>query len=137
MSMFGNISDYQTDDSVENNGVVLSFGDGRAITIRRAGGSNVDFKNLFAKKYETLDKDIEGKVIDEDEASNVMFEVYAKAVVIDWEGFKDPEGKAIPFSISNCISLFKESEEIWLQVYNNAQKLSNFRTLKAEESGNE
>lgn len=135
--MFGNISDYQTSDDVERKGVILSFGDGRTITIRRAGGSNADFKNLFAKEYGELDKSIDGKVMDEDHASDVMFNVYAKSIVVEWEGFKDTKGKVIPFTISNCVSLFKESDEIWLQVYNNAQKLSNFRALEIEESGNE
>lgn len=137
MSTFGNISDYQTSGDVENNGVILSFGDGRTITIKRAGGSNVDFKTLFAKEYGELDKSVDGKVMDEDNATDVMFNVYAKTIVIDWSGFKSPKGAAIPFTVANCVSLFKESEEIWLSVYDNAQKLSNFRALEVEEAGNE
>ena len=75
--------------------------------------------------------------MDEEHASEVMFDVYAKAIVIGWKGFKSKGGEEIPFTVSNCIDLFKESEEIWLQVYSNAQNLSNFRTLEVEESGNE
>lgn len=135
--MFANISDYQTDSNVENEGVDLGFGNGRFITIRRAGGSNTTFKTYFASEYGKLGKDVEGKVLDNDEATNVMFDIYAKTIVMDWRGWTDAKGKEIPFSVSNCITLFKEAEEIWLTVYDNAQKLSNFRSLEVQDSGKE
>lgn len=138
MIEFGNIADFQADEKAEMEGVDLSFGHGRYITIRRAGGNNAQYKNYFAQRYGELERDVNGTT-SEDQAREALYEVYARTVVIGWGGWLDKEGKAIPYSVDNCVALFKSTdrEALWDIVYNNANNFANFRLKAVADVGNE
>lgn len=126
-AIFANIDDYITSPELESEGVDYNLGKGRFITIRRAGGANEAFKLYSATKLkEFSDVDLEEDV-DEDFASEVMYDIYAKKVVMDWRGFVDAEGKEIPYSVDNCVALFNASKEIYQKVFNASNDLDNFR----------
>ena len=135
--MFGNIQDYVTDGIIELKGVDLSFGKGRFITIARAGGSNQAFKFYSANKFKSHNKEMKRGELDEAVAEATMHDIYASKVVIGWKGWTGDNGKDIPFTVKNCIALFKASPEIYRIVYEESQNLDNFRKEEVAESGNE
>ena len=135
--MFANIDDYVTDENMEVEGVDLSFGKGRFITIRRAGGSNAKFSSYVASKLRENDISVTGSAMDDDKAKGIMYDAYSKLVVLDWRGWLDEKGKAIPFSQENCLALFNSSREIYEHVVTQANTLDNFRANEVKESGNE
>lgn len=137
MVTFSNISDYVTDENVEMAGVDLSFGKGRFITIRRAGGANEDF-NIYSAQRLAAHKDaVKHKELTDDEARDAMFDIYAKKIVIGWRGWKDDNSNDIPFTTANCIALFNSSIEIYKTVFDESQDLNNFRKEEVSSLGNE
>jgi len=137
MTNFSNIDDFVTDPKIEKQGVDLDFGNGRFITIRRAGGANVEFKNRLANLIEDRTNTVTGLKTDSDDDKDILYQLFAKYIVIDWKGWKDSNGNEIPFSVQSCIELFECSEEIYSHVNVQSMKLDNFRTKQVLESGNE
>jgi len=138
MVKFGNIDDFTTDDELEMEGVDLSFGKERFITVRRAGGANKTFANHLADKFKQSESIGLGESsVDETEARAIMYNAYAKFVVIGWRGWNGSDGKPIPFTIENCIALFHESREIYDHIVKQAGNLNNFRNKEVQESGKE
>ncbi len=135
--MFANIDDYVTDKTMELDGVDLSFGKGRLITVRRAGGSNAKFSSYVAGKLRENDISVSGDAMDDEKAKGIMYDAYAKLVVLDWKGWLDEKGKEIPFSYENCVSLFNSSREIYEHVVTQSNTLNNFRAAEVKQSGNE
>lgn len=135
--MFANIDDYVTDKNMELDGVDLSFGKGRCITIRRAGGSNAKFTTYVASKLRDNEISVNGDAMDDHKAKGIMYDAYAKLVVIGWKGWLDETGKEIEFSYDNCVSLFNSSREIYEHVVTQANTLNNFRSAEVKSSGNE
>lgn len=134
--MFGNIDDYVTDEGMEIEGIDLSFGKDRFITVRRSGGANKTFANHLADKFKQSN-DLGESTVDETEARAIMYNAYASFVVIDWRGWQDEKGKAIPFTKENCIKLFNASREIYNHVVTQTANLDNFRAKEVQESGKE
>lgn len=138
MSKFGNIDDYVTDPGLELSGIDLSFGKGRFITVKRSGGANEQFTNHVANKLREQDATVVNRsAMDEEVATEIMYDAYARFVVIGWRGWKDDKGKDIPFSAENCIELFNDSREIYEHVVTQCNKADNFRTLEVKQSGKE
>jgi len=134
--MFGNIGDYQTEADIEMDGVIIPFKKGRSITIRRAGGSNQAYTDYAAMRFKETKRQTKTGDVEEDVAREVMYDIYATKVVIGWAGWKDKEGKDIPFTKQNCMKLFQESREIYAIIFEEAQNLDNFRSEEIFNSGN-
>jgi len=137
MVTFSNISDYVTDENIELTGIDLSFGKGRFITIRRAGGANTEFNVYSAQRLKQFKDAIQHDELEDDEAKAAMFDIYAKKVVIGWRGWLDDKGKEIPFTVANCVALFNSSIEIYKTIYSESQNLNNFRQEEVASLGKE
>ena len=75
---------FRSDADAEKGGVALDYGEFR-VTIARAGGANKRYAkllNLKAKPYQRL---IQLDQLDNDKAIEILMEVYAQAVVKNWE----------------------------------------------------
>ena len=134
---FGNISDLQADEMVEKEGIELAFGKGRVLIVTRSGLANRRYRTVLAramKPYTSATGVITGS---DEEVTDKLYEVYAEAVVLGWRGFKDSEGKDIPFNKSNCVELFTDAPEIFEVVRNESAKFSNFARRDTEEAGKE
>jgi len=137
MGNFANIDDYKSDEKAENDGIDLSFGNARFITITRAGSSNRKYKSVMGRLFKPHTKATGELSLSDDEANDLMKKVYAESIVVGWRGFKDESKKDIPFSKENCFELFTVSPEIFDIVREQSAKFSNFARGEAQDSGKE
>ena len=132
---FGNISDMQADPVAEETGIDLAFGNGRFITVKRSGSSNREYRACMKRVFEPHQKPGGALSTTDDVATELLKEVYAESIVVGWKGFKDGEGKDIPYTKANCIALFENADEIFDHVQTEASRFSNFARKEIEDSG--
>ena len=118
---------FATDTALEvSKGIDLDYGD-FAITIRRAGGQNRKFSSLFTQKMKPYNKQLQNGTLSEDVQKKILIDLCAEAIVIGWRGVKDADGQEMPFTRENCVKLFTDLPDLFLEVFEQAQKFSNFR----------
>lgn len=129
-SMFG------TDTELETSGVWLDFG-GPRIRVARAGGANSRFTALMAEKARQYNPQIKAEVLPENIGRKLMIEVYAEAVILDWEGMSDRDGNSLAFNRSNVIQVMTDLPDLFNLVQEHAAKMANFKRAQLEvEAGN-
>ena len=135
-ALFSNVVDLQTDPDLERDGVRLAFGNGRYITIARAGGENRKYRSVMTEAYKPHKSALERGTLDDDTAAELMRGVFAKSIVLGWEGWLDKNGDEIPYTWDSCKELFKEAPEVFSIVRDEADKFSNFARQEVADSGN-
>lgn len=115
-------------------GVWLRFPGDRAICIMRAGGSNAKFARLFQSLIRPYKRQLDAGTLDDETNDQVMHQVYAQAVVKDWEGIKDDKGKPVPYTPSRGEEFFEAFPEVFKEIVEQANKLSNFVENEIEEA---
>jgi hypothetical protein len=81
-----------------------------AVRMRRTGG-----------RVDRVDAEILDKTRDEDRV------LYARYVVVGWEGMEEPNGTPIPFTTENCMDFCNQCpSEYFDQIRNFASEPSNF-----------
>jgi hypothetical protein len=115
---------FKSNKDLELNGVPVLFGKNSRdvmikIFVRRAGGGNT----AFTQRYEVLTKPYRriiqmGKSNEiSEEMADIMRRLYAETVVVGWEGVLGPDDETeLPFTVDNCIDLFKASDEVFNEV---------------------
>lgn len=81
---------FATDVSLETEGIVIDYGNDR-IRIARAGGANKKFAKLLERRTKPFRRAIAVGAFSNDRSMDIMREVYAHAVVLDWEVNKGTE----------------------------------------------
>lgn len=128
---------FGTDKQLEQEGIVLDYGDGLELRIRRAGGSNQRFEKVTQQKFRKYDRLVKNDLLETDQMREVMREVLAETVVISWKGVTDREGNELPFTKENCIQLFKDLPDLFDDVLEQSRKASLFKqTILEEEAKN-
>lgn len=120
---FGNLEDWKTDPRAGTTGMPLELGQGRRLFIRRAGTVSREFVAACAARS--------AAGIDPDDPEEQMV-LYARSVVVGWEGITDANDAAIPYSSEACIELFRAFPEIWALVWPFANSRANFRAQEME-----
>ena len=104
---FGNLDDWKTDPRACTTGMPLDLGRGRTLFVRRAGTVSREFVAACAARSSAG--------IDPDDPDEQMV-LYARSVVVGWEGITDAKDAPIPYTAEGCIELFRAYPEIWAQV---------------------
>lgn len=106
-------SSFATNKGVEKEGVIIKYGEDTSIRIARAGGSNT----AFSRRYEVLMRPYRRLVqtgqMDQEVQAEVMRQLYAETVVRGWEGVTDQNGNDLPFTVENCVKLFKDLPDLF------------------------
>jgi hypothetical protein len=123
---------FKTDENVEKDGVWLQYGlasNGKYTSIRiaRAGGSNMKYQRLLEKKTKPYRRQLQMDMADEKVIESVLIEVYAEAVILDWENVEGPDGQMIPFSKENCIKLLRDLPDLFADIREQSTKNALFR----------
>ncbi len=126
MGKFNNINDLIADEKAEETGIDLAFGNGRFITVSRSCANNKKYKTTMARVFKPHTMTTGLITASDEEAVELLQEVYAEAIVLGWRGFKDSDDKEIAFNKENCIELFSEAPEIFDTVQREAAKFTNF-----------
>lgn len=142
MSMYGQ---FKTNKEAETKGVVLDYGDYR-VTIARAGGSNKRFAKSVEEKTKPYKRAIETDTIKPEKYIDIIHEVYAEAVILNWEvlhkgewksGIEGENGEVLPVTKENIIKVFKELPDLFDNIKADAMSISLFREkLRESDAGN-
>ena len=140
MSMY---QQFKTDTQAERKGIVLDYGDFR-VTIARAGGANKRFQKTLEARTRHLKRLIQTDSLDNEQAEPIVREVYAEAVVLDWElkqpdgswvqGIEGPGGEVLPVNKENILLTFNNLPDLFADVKEQALKASLFRSALKEEA---
>lgn len=128
---------FATDQSAEQEGITLDYGDGVTIKVARAGGSNVKFEKLVQAKLRKYERLRQNDLLEIAVLRPVLREIYAEAVVLGWDGITDKDGNAMPFNKENAIKLFTDLPDLFDDVVVQSQKAALFRqNVLDDEAGN-
>jgi len=123
---------FGTDKNLEDGGKWFDIGDNARIRVARFG--NRRHKKALADlraPYKPLL--LRGGTIPDDANDDIITESIALAVLLDWEGLLDKDGKTIPFSVDACrdaLTTYKDFLELVSQL---SLDSTNFRTQMQEE----
>lgn len=138
MSMYGQ---FQTDTSLESQGIVIDYGTFR-ITIARAGGANKRFAKTLETKTKPFKRAIQTETMDNERGLEILRETYAEAVVLNWETKKDnvfvqgieaQDGGILPFNKENVVFTFQSLPDLFTDIQQQAEKSALFRKFLQEQ----
>lgn len=129
---------YKTNREKERNkGIEMELPDGARIWLRRAGGSNTMFDKVQDAVTKPYRRQIQQSILEEGKARELDATVYARAVVIDWQGVTDENGQLLECTEENIVKLFTELPDLFVDVKQHASDMANFRDAqRAEDAGN-
>lgn len=105
---------YVTDkDREASTGIWFKFPEGRRFLCLRAGGSNRKFLRAFQTAIKPYRRQMDRGTMDPDKSDEIMREVYARTVILDWDGIKDSAGQAVPFSTPNVVEFMSAFPELF------------------------
>lgn len=130
------LEDYRTDNTRESEvGVKLVFPGGRWLRVLRAGGSNERYRKALEREARPYRYSLEqGKTLSRKVNDEIMHRVYAKAVVIDWGGFKDSQGNEVAYNQEGMIEVFRALPELFSQTAELATRAATFQEQQVEEA---
>ncbi len=123
-----------TDAKVEEEGIVLDYGDAGHLRVRRAGGSNKRFQKAierFSRKYK---RQIDLGILREEVAERELVNAYADTIVIGGE-VVGKDGKKINLKGNKAavVTLFKDLPDLFRDVRDQCGSIEAFRILDREE----
>lgn len=132
---------FATDEKYEREGIVLDYGDGRKLRIARAGGANKRYQTVLEKVAQPFRRAIEAKAIPAEKSDEILREVFAKSIVLGWEGVTQDDldgsgsNQPAPFTVDNCIAFLKALPDVFMEVREQAASAALFRSLVDEDAG--
>lgn len=119
-------SAFKTDKQLEETGIWLNYGDFK-IKIARAGGSNKRFENSCKNRLKGYERALQIGALSNDKANELMQEIYAESVILDWEGVKDEDGNTLEYNKENVLKVLKDLPELFKDLEDNSKKIALFR----------
>jgi len=145
MSMY---SQFETDPHLEKTGVWVDYGDFRVL-LGRAGGANKKYMKYAEQKSKPFRRAIAAGVMPEERSKELLFDIYANAVIFDWNvsdgvhevtsetiwkrGIHMPDGEIGDFSYDNVMMTFRRLPDIFFMLQKEAEQISIFRKEELEE----
>lgn len=114
------------DDLETKKGIVLDFGE-FSFTILRAGLKNKKFTQALTKHSRKHQKKIQKGLLTKEQDREILVNVYADAIVVDWKGIKDDSGKNLPFNRENCVKLLEDLPDLFEMIHEEANNMTNFQ----------
>lgn len=118
---------YGNNKSKELEGVWIEYPDGVRLLMKRAGGLNVEYRKALTEKMEPHQRTLKlGQELADCVASGLLAQAMAETVILDWEGVTNAQGKPLPFTVENCVKVFTDLPEFFLQVRFDADNRAHF-----------
>lgn len=124
---------FTTDENKEEAGVLVDFGDGLKIRVRR-------FKS---KKSQDVRKELEKPFVDQIRrgplsdavAEEMLIKQIATGIIADWEGMEWPtDGVSLPYTAKNAYDVLKALPELRDQILQVSIDAENYRVKVQEEA---
>lgn len=123
---------FKTNEDLESGaGVVIEY-PGFEVTIHRAGGSNTAYRNAYNAAMKPYARLHQKGLLDPQKHEEIVKKCFAKTVVKGWKGLKGKDGKALKFSVENCIKVFDDLPEFYADLAVQATQVSNFNADNEE-----
>lgn len=149
--MTGNMwSQFSTDPNVEAEGVWLDYGDFR-VKIRYAGESNKKYTRALESRTRPFRRQIANGTFSDDRSKDIFCDVYAEAVVVDWNvaedddaaigetiwkrGIHGKDGGILPYTKDNVKMVLKALPPLFNDIRQSAESIALFRADEMEEDG--
>lgn len=132
---------FETDKSLEKSGIVIDYGDFR-VTVARAGGANKNYTKALEFYTRPYRRAIQTETLPQEVNDKIMMQVYAQAVVMDWEtkkgtdengdpifikGIESKDGDIIPVTQDNLVETFKALPDLFEDLVRQSGKSALFR----------
>lgn len=127
---------FGTNKNFETSGIWLQFADAR-MKVRRAGGSNMKFRQVLGEKTRPHKHVMEAGGLDPNLSRRLLQEAYFEAVVIEWENFTDREGNLLELTLENFCKVMEDLPDLWEAVVQACDEMKNFQDAKVEEDVND
>lgn len=134
-------SAFDMDEDAEQRGVPVNYGK-FVVTIARTGGSNDLYRTTFERESKPVATALELNQLPEAEARQLLYRVYARAVVKNWQfrengqllnGFgRNKSGEVVEFNEQNLIALWTKKHELFLQIKKDADTRELYQTRETE-----
>lgn len=141
-------SQFETDPTLESQGIWLDYGDFR-VKIARAGGANKRYLSFAEAKTKPFRRAIAAGTMPEERSRALLFDIYAKTVILDWEvakgvdeetketiwekGIHKKEGGILPFNEENVALTFRLLPAVFFDIQSAAESIAMFRKEEMEE----
>lgn len=132
------LNQYAFDEDLAENGRVVHLDKTSSLTICRWGNKKflAMFSELMKPYGNARSQQFNRLEMDGSEQSEIMLQVVAKTVLVDWEGMTD-DGKKLKYSPENAIRMFRKYDSFLGDVVKVAQEDANFKSdVMEEELGN-
>ncbi len=136
---------FETDPSMEQEGVFLDYGDFR-VRIAHAGQGNSKYVKYAEKKLKTVRKAMEAGALGNERSMAIMIDIYAESIILDWQvrngddwksGIEARDGSVMQFTRENVESTLRALPNLFLDIQQQSQSIANFRRADLEgEAGN-
>lgn len=150
---------FKSDTNLEKEGILLQYGfservkaaliaegmseqdaEGKAVTairIARAGGANAQFQKRMEIVVKPYKRQIQTDTIETKQVEKLVRQVYAETVVLGWENVDDADGNEMKFTVDNCVKLFNDLPDLFLDLQEQAQRAALFRAdIQEADAGN-
>lgn len=124
---FDGFKRFKMDDNLEaGEGVRVEYEEGKAITMRRAGGANAEYAKVLATRGKKYASELRNGTISAANSQRLIAEVYGEAVIIGWDGIT-AEGKPVPFTHENVVNLLLAMPDLFAAIQRDANDPSLFQ----------
>lgn len=139
--------DYETSRELECDGAWVTTSRGYEFKIARIGEMNPEYRNFMIERGKVIHAEIEalGEKIDEKNSESdakklyelatkmddVTTEAFARYILKGWRNLYDREGKEIPYSVDNAITLM-QMHDLYNELYPLARQYSTFLVSNLE-----
>lgn len=128
MSLF---KQYKTDSAKEATGARIVKGhndDGSEIVflIARTGKGNTAYKLASERAFKGKRDAIKKGTLSNDEAETILLDLFCGHILKGWENVTDEQGAGIPFSAENAKKLMLELPDLYEELTQESNDISNF-----------
>lgn len=126
---------FETDKSVEKEGLWIEYAPGVEIRIARAGGANKRFSKTMKRLSQPYRRALQTNTLDEGILLELFIKGYSRAVILDWKGFtKDlithddaDADTVLDLNQENCEAVLREQPDLFTDIQKAGDDISLFR----------
>lgn len=126
---------FETDKSVEKDGIWIEYAPGVEVRIARAGGANKRFAKTMKRLSQPYRRALQTNSIDENILLGLFIKGYARAIVLEWKGFtKDlithddaDADTVLDLNQENCEAVLQEQPDLFADIQKAGDDISLFR----------
>jgi len=136
---------FETDESVEKEGVIIEYAPGIEIKVARAGGANKKFAKIMSRLAKPHRRAIQTEAVSEETLNHIFIKAYAASIILDWSGITkdlithndEDSGVELAFNQENVEAVLREQPNLFADIQKTADNISIFRAEILEaDSGN-